>query len=255
MVLCLIASKLFIYGIPADRETQKIEPVRTATVVVEEEKEEETEGSISILSFATEDMPTGDVNIESKMERILSSHSFDKIRSHKFHKKAELWFPIIEPILKAHGIPEDFKYVPLVESGLTLGISPKGAAGHWQFMPATARAFGLKVNENMDERNHLRKSTVAACKYLKQLYREFGNWTLVAAAYNTGGGSLRKTMRRQSEENYYRLKLNRETGSYVYKLISVKEIIENPQDHGFKSAKSSSLLANNAEGEQTNGQL
>ncbi|WP_028297638.1 lytic transglycosylase domain-containing protein [Olivibacter sitiensis] len=254
-VLCLIVSKLFMYGVPADRKTTKAKLTNVAEVVKMEDEEEETEGSTSSLNFAAEDMPTGDVKIEGKMERMLRAHSFDRLKTHRFHQKAKSWFPIIEPVLKAHGIPDDFKYIPLVESGLQQGVSHKGASGHWQFMPATARAFGLKVNGTVDERNNLHKSTVAACKYLKALYKEFGNWTLVAAAYNTGGGSLRRVMRHQGEDNYYKLQLNRETGSYVYKLISVKQIIENPQEHGYKARKPSSLMANNAEGEESNDQM
>jgi hypothetical protein len=130
----------------------------------------------------------------------------------------------------------------LVESGLKGGTSPKGASGYWQFMPQTARDFGLRVNSNIDERQKISKSTVAAAKYLRSLYREFGNWTLVAAAYNIGEGRLKRQMNRQNQDNYYKMKLNRETASYVYKLISMKEIIENPRLYGYKG-KASRLLA------------
>ncbi len=144
-------------------------------------------------------------------------------------------FPIIEPILKAYGIPEDFKYVPLVESGLCEGTSPKGARGVWQFMPGTARTYGLKVGKGKDDRLNLRKSTIAACKYIKELYGEFNSWTLAAAAYNNGSIKLERAMNKQNEDNYFRMTLNRETGSYVYKLVAMKEIINKPAKYGYKN--------------------
>lgn len=150
------------------------------------------------------------------------------------HKKAETYLPMIAKILKSHGIPEDFKYIPLVESGLSKAVvSSKGAGGYWQFMPATARLYGLRVNGAVDDRKDLVKSTHAAARYLKYLYAQFGNWTLVAAAYNVGDGSLKGSIRRQKKDDYFALKLNNETGSYVYKLVSMKEIIEHPQKHGY----------------------
>mgnify|MGYP003522151490 CR=1 FL=1 len=151
------------------------------------------------------------------------------------HKKADKYLPKIAAILKDYGIPEDFKYIPLVESGLDPKVtSHKGAGGYWQFMPATARLYGLRVDGKVDERKNFVKSTHAAAKYIKSLYEQFGDWTLVAAAYNVGGGSLKSTMRRQNKDNYYHLRLNAETGSYVYKLVSVKEVIEHPDKHGYK---------------------
>ena len=137
--------------------------------------------------------------------------------------------------------------MPLVESGLQGGTSPKGASGYWQFMPQTARDFGLKVNTELDERQNIRKSSIAAAKYIRSLYREFNSWTLAAAAYNIGEGSLKRQMHKQSQDNYYKMRLNRETASYVYKLISMKEIIENPTRYGYNN-RASRLLANaNAE--------
>jgi len=153
------------------------------------------------------------------------------------HSKAAKWFPIVEPILAAYGIPNDFKYLPLVESGLKGGVSPKGAAGYWQFMPSTARMYGLKVNSKVDERYNLKKSTIAAAKYIKELYGIFDSWTLVAAAYNVGDGHMKRQISRQKQDNYFKMRLNRETGAYVYKLISMKEILENPNRNGYKNQK------------------
>jgi len=197
------------------------------------------------LNFAEETLPLGDAKVERKMKKVLAAYSYSKLQTHKLHKKAAEWFPVIEPILAAYGIPEDFKYVPLVESGLQAGTSPKGAAGFWQFMPGTARSYGLKVNSKVDERNNLRKSTIAAAKYIKELYSIFDSWTLVAAAYNVGDGHMKKQINRQNQDNYFKMKLNRETAGYVYKLISMKEIMEDPVRHGYRA--SDELLAYKAQ--------
>ncbi len=207
-----------------------------------EKVEVPTDPYFNSLSFANENLPLGDTRIQSKMNSTLKAHSHIKLQTSKLHQYAAKWFPIIEPILKKYGIPEDFKYMPLVESGLHGGTSPKGASGFWQFMPQTARGFGLKVNSDIDERQNIHKSTIAAAKYLRSLYREFDSWTLAAAAYNIGEGGLKRQINRQNQDNYFKMKLNRETASYVYKLISMKEIIENPTRYGYTS-KSSRLLA------------
>jgi membrane-bound lytic murein transglycosylase D len=196
------------------------------------------------LSFANESLPLGDEVIKSRMNKTLHSFSFTRLQTSKLHHLASTWFPIIEPILRQYGIPEDFKYMPLVESGLRGGVSPKGAAGFWQFMPQTARDFGLIVNSEVDERNDIHKSTVAAAKYIRSLYRQFNSWTLAAAAYNVGEGRLKRQIDQQNQDNYFKMQLNRETASYVYKLISMKEIIENPTRYGYTS-KVSRLLAKN----------
>lgn len=236
-------AKVFAYNMPqalksslkVTKEVPKIAP----------EKVEEPISLMAQLNFADESLPQGDKKIKQKMKRQLYKFSYSKTQTNRMHRKAAEWFPVIVPILKAHGIPEDFKYMPLVESGIRGGVSPKGAAGFWQFMPATARSYGLKVNGRVDERNNLRKSTIAAAKYLKELHGIFGNWTLVAAAYNVGDGHMRKQISKQREANYFKMKLNRETAGYVYKLISMKEVMENPAEYGYTAPKE--LLAMNAE--------
>jgi len=188
-------------------------------------------------SFANEKLPSENPRIASRMKKALKNYSFHKMQTTHLHKNAAKWFPVVVPILLAHGIPEDFKYVPLVESGFEPGSSSKGASGYWQFMPETARGFGLKVNGDVDERHNVRKSTIAACKYIKSLYREFGSWTLAAAAYNIGGNSLKRHMTNQNEDNYYKMKLNRETSAYLFQLMSMKEIIEKPKLYGYYRTK------------------
>jgi len=208
-------------------------------------KTEEPESLMAKLSFADETLPLGDQRVENKMKKILTAFNHTNTQTNRLHRKAAEWFPVIEPILAAYGIPNDFKYMPLVESGFSSGVSPKGAAGFWQFMPGTARTYGLKVSARVDERKNLRKSTIAACKYLKELYGVFDSWTLVAAAYNVGDTHMKKQINRQNQDNYYKMRLNQETGGYVYKLISMKEIVEDPARYGYTAPRA--LLALNEE--------
>jgi len=187
------------------------------------------------FSFANEPLPIDDAGVNYKMQRSLLRHNYRNVHSNILHNKAEKLFPIIEPILKAYGIPDDFKYLPLVESGFGEGTSSKGAKGPWQFMPGTARTYGLKVGHGIDERLSISKSTKAACKYIKELYVEFNSWTLAAAAYNNGEIKLAKAINKQNEDNYFRMHLNRETGKYVYDVIAMKAIISQPRKYGFKN--------------------
>jgi membrane-bound lytic murein transglycosylase D len=186
-------------------------------------------------SFANETLPVNDVTVNRRLQQTLKNHDFKRLRTNILQTKASQIFPIIEPILQAYGIPEDFKYIPLVESGLSEGISPKGARGIWQFMPGTARNYGLKVNGDYDERLNLRKSTIAACRYIKGLYAEFNSWTLAAAAYNNGSIKMEKAINNQNEDNYFMMHLNNETAGYVYKLVAMKAIISEPEKFGYKA--------------------
>lgn len=231
ILVLLVMAKVFAYTLP-DVKTS-LNNNNTTTI----EKAEEPAFTLAQLQFAEETLPLGDRKVDNKMKKILASFTYENLQTNRLHRKAAEWFPIIEPILAEYGIPNDFKYVPLVESGLKGGVSPKGAAGFWQFMPATARMYGLKVNSKVDERKNLKKSTVAAAKYIKELYDIFGSWTLVAAAYNVGDGHMKKQINKQNQDNYFKMKLNRETGGYVYKLISMKEIMENPVRNGYTTQK------------------
>ncbi|QKJ32336.1 lytic transglycosylase domain-containing protein [Mucilaginibacter mali] len=187
------------------------------------------------INFADESTPVNNTGVTRKLNRSIRANSYRNIGSDVLHKKAKMLFPIIEPILKIYGIPEDFKYIPLVESGLSSGTSVKGARGLWQFMPGTARTYGLKVNKNVDERLNVRKSTIAACIYLRELFGEYNNWTLTAAAYNLGTIKLNRAIRQNKKRNYYFMHLNAETGSYVYKLLAMKAIINKPDNYGYKN--------------------
>ncbi|MFM6976891.1 MAG: lytic transglycosylase domain-containing protein [Sphingobacteriaceae bacterium] len=197
------------------------------------------------LNFANETLPVNDAYVFNRVKKALNNFGYENLQTYRLHRQASRWFPIMEPILARYGIPEDFKYVPLVESGLKSGTSPRGASGLWQFMPHTARAFGLKVNQSVDERHQIEKSTIAACKYLRSLHKEFKNWTLVAAAYNVGENKLKRLINDQEQVNYFSIRLNRETAGYVYKLVAMKEIIEHPDVYGYDKISSSSLAINN----------
>jgi len=148
-------------------------------------------------------------------------------------KRANRAFPIIEPILKKNGIPDDFKYLAVIESGLVNAVSSAGARGVWQFMPETAKERGMEVNDIVDERYNLEKSTQAACSYFLSAKTKFGSWTLAAASYNGGMAGVNRQMDIQKESNYYDLLLTEETSRYVFRILALKEIMKNPDKFGF----------------------
>ncbi len=226
MLVMVVISGLFIFSKDDVKTMPKI-PVKGRFIYANNEVSND-------FRFANEAIPANNARINKKLRISLEKNSFNNIQSTVLHRKAAKLFPIIEPILKEYGIPDDFKYIPLVESGFNSGVSKRGAAGPWQFMPGTARTYGLKVGHGKDERLNIKKSTVAACIYIKELYGEFKNWTLTAAAYNIGSIKLEKAINAQDEDNYFHMHFNPETGTYVYKLIAMKEIIEKPKQYGYK---------------------
>ncbi|MDG5492127.1 lytic transglycosylase domain-containing protein [Psychroserpens sp. SPM9] len=185
------------------------------------------------LNFAGEAMPLNDPDILERMDRELLVNTYWQSNGLLMFKRAEKYFPIIEPILKKHGIPEDFKYLAVIESGLTNAVSPAGARGVWQIMPATGRENGLEVNSNVDERYHLEMATEVACKYLLKSKEALGSWTLAAAAYNAGNAGVSRRLNEQNVSNYYDLLLGEETGRYVFRIVALKEILGNPTKYGF----------------------
>jgi membrane-bound lytic murein transglycosylase D len=185
------------------------------------------------LDFAGESVPLSQFDVRESLDRELLLNTYWQSQSILLHKRAYRWFQKITPILKKNGIPEDFKYVALIESGFTHAVSPSGASGFWQFLDKTASFYGLVVNENIDERYHVEKATEAACKYFKEAYAKFGNWTLVAASYNMGITGLHKQTETQKVNNYYDLLLNQETARYLFRILALKEIMESPQKYGF----------------------
>lgn len=185
------------------------------------------------LNFAGEDMPVNDVDVYERMDRELLVNTYWQSNGLLMFKRAQKYFPVIEPILKKNGIPDDFKYLAVIESGLTNAVSPAGARGVWQIMPATGRENGLEVNDNVDERYHLEKSTELACKYLQQSKNRLGSWTLAAAAYNAGNAGISNRLKDQNVNSYYDLLLGEETSRYIFRIVALKEIMKNPKKYGF----------------------
>ncbi|MDP6908698.1 MAG: lytic transglycosylase domain-containing protein [Flavobacteriales bacterium] len=185
------------------------------------------------LKFCGEKVPVHDTDIKERLDRELLVNTYWQSNSMLYHKRASKWFPIMEPILKANGIPDDFKYLALIESGLMNVVSPAGATGFWQLMKKTSQEFGLVVNTEVDERYHVQKSTEAACRYLNEAFDRYSNWTLAAASYNMGMNGVDRQLKRQKADSYYDLLLNNETSRYVFRIIAIKEILEHPTRYGF----------------------
>jgi hypothetical protein len=185
------------------------------------------------LSFAGEEVPLNNIIVHEALDREIHSNTYWHSNTFFYLKRAHRWFPIIEPILEENGVPEDFKYLAVIESGLINATSPSGAKGFWQFMKKTGQDYSLEISEDVDERLHLEKATHAACEYLTNAYKKFDNWTLAAASYNMGKAGLKGQLAKQKADNYYDLLLNIETGRYVYRILAVKCIFENPEQYGF----------------------
>ncbi|MBR9756560.1 MAG: lytic transglycosylase domain-containing protein [Algicola sp.] len=185
------------------------------------------------LEFAGEPVPLNNPDIYERMDRELLVNTYWQSNGLLMFKRAQKYFPIIEPILAKHGVPDDFKYLAVIESGLTNAVSPAGARGFWQIMKETGREYGLEVNDNVDERYHLEMATEAACEYLKKSKARLGSWTLAAAAYNAGNYGITKELERQNVTAYYDLLLGEETGRYVFRILALKEILNHPNKYGF----------------------
>jgi len=185
------------------------------------------------ISFAGENVPLNEPEVYERLDREIHSNTYFHSNTILYFKRANRWFPIIEPILEENGIPNDFKYLALIESGLQNVVSPAGATGYWQFLEGTAKEYGLEINAEIDERYHVEKSTIAACKYLNEAFEKYGSWALVAASYNTGMNRISSELERQKADSYYDLLLNNETGRYVFRILAVKQIFENPTQYGF----------------------
>lgn len=184
--------------------------------------------------FAGETIDLRRYDRRERMDREQMSFAYMHSTTMLLIKRANRYFPIVEPILKANNIPDDFKYLMVIESSLnTLARSGAGAAGLWQFMPETGRQFGLEVNDNVDERYHIEKATVAACKYFKQAYAKYGDWISVSAAYNAGQGRISSQMDKQLADHAMDLWLVEETSRYMFRLLAVKEIFKSPKRFGF----------------------
>ena len=185
------------------------------------------------MSFCGERVPLNLYYVRESLDRELVSNMFFQSNTLFCIKRAARVFPTIERILREEGVPEDMKYLCVIESGLQCVSSPAGAQGYWQFMKATGQRYGLEVGDDIDMRNHLEASTRAACRYLKDLKARFGGWTEAAAAYNCGEGGLNKRLANQRQVSYYELLLNQETQRYVFRILALKLIMQHPLDYGY----------------------
>ena len=185
------------------------------------------------LTFAGENVPLATYYVREGLDNELIINMYRQSSTVLYFKRANRYFPIIEPILKKNNIPIDFKYLCVIESGLTNATSPAKAQGFWQFIASTGANYGLTVNDEIDMRDNLVASTEAACKYLRALYNKFHSWTAAAAAYNCGENGLARRIEKQGTDIYYDIWLNTETSRYVYRILAIKLIMQNPKQYGY----------------------
>lgn len=190
------------------------------------------QGQMAALDFCGQVVPLQQDGVRKRLDRELKRHQSYPKGAKLILKRAARYQADFTRILRENGIPEDFFYMAVAESNLANASSPVGAQGFWQFMKPTARHYGLEISDAIDERFHPTKATYAAVRYLKDLYREFGDWTLVAAAYNMGSPRLHRAIKAQGTDDYYVLKLNRETSRYIYRILSFKSLLEEPWRYG-----------------------
>ena len=194
------------------------------------------------LDFCNEPVPLDDPEVRERIDKELLGNAFWQSSNLMHLKKMTRYFPTIEEALKRNGLPDDIKYLAVAESGLSGVVSPVGAAGFWQFMPATGKQYGLEINDEIDERYDIEKSTQAACNYLKDMNEIFNSWTLSAAAYNCGVGGVQKSLSFQKVRSYYDLYLNTETSRYVFRIIALKEILSHPEKYNYQFNKNQGYL-------------
>ncbi len=189
------------------------------------------------ITLCGEAVPLDAFGVRESLDRELVVNAYHHSSTILYSKRANRWFPVIEPILEEEGIPNDMKYLAVIESGLAQVVSPAGASGFWQFMKRTAPAYGLEVNGEVDERYHVAASTRAACAYLREAHERFGSWSLAAASYNMGMAGVSRELEEQGVSAYWDLHLNPETARYVYRLLAIKEVFEDPARFGFDLAE------------------
>lgn len=185
------------------------------------------------LTFAGEKVPLERWEVKERLDRELNINYYMHGTTLYLIRQSTRYFPMIEDILKANGVPEDFKYLCVAESGFQQVTSPAGASGFWQFMKTTAPRYGLIVNDEIDERYNVRKTTEAACKYFLEAYSKFNSWTAAAASYNCGMGGYGKQTEYQLTTNYYDLALPEETNRYVFRILALKCLLGNAKRYGY----------------------
>jgi membrane-bound lytic murein transglycosylase D len=176
------------------------------------------------LTFAGEKVPLDNFDTRESLDRELLVNTYFHSQTFLLIKRSARFFPLIEPMLKKYGIPDDFKYLSVIESGLENSVSPRQAVGFWQLVEGTAKEYGMEINDEVDERYHIEKSTEAACKYFLESYQKYKSWTMAAASYNAGRNGIDRQIGRQNGDNYYDLLLNEETSRYIFRALSIKMI-------------------------------
>jgi LysM repeat protein len=190
------------------------------------------------ISLCDEPIPLEKVGVAEMLDREFTIAVWDRAQALLWLKRAGRYFPHIEAKLAEEGLPDDLKYLAVVESALLTDIrSSKGALGLWQFMARTGRHYGLRKDRMMDERLDFERSTEAAVKYLRRLHEIFGSWALVLAAYNSGESFLKKEIRKQKVDDFYSLDLSSETKRFIFRITAIKIIMENPERYGYHLAK------------------
>ena len=185
------------------------------------------------LNLAGERVPIEINDVKERMERELLVNTYWQSNGILLLKRANRYFPILEPLLAKYNLPDDFKFLALAESGFTDETSSVGAAGIWHFMRTTGKEYGLEINDNVDERYNIEKSTKVAAEYLIKAKEKLGSWTLAAAAYNAGNRGVYRRLEAQEVGNYYDVKLPDETERYIFRILALKEIMTNPKKYGF----------------------
>lgn len=186
------------------------------------------------IIFFNERIALTDFDLKERLDRELLVNTYFQSSTSLAIKRATRYFPEIERILRAEEVPDDFKYLCVIESNLSNVTSPAGAAGFWQFMPGTAPEYGIKITSEIDERNHLEKSTKAACQLIKSNYKLFNDWVNACAAYNRGPGGLMQDMKSQGVKHFFDTEMNPETARYVFRIMALKLIMEHPSDYGYQ---------------------
>ena len=232
VVLSIAAIIAIIVGIRALKIAEK-RPVSLEQIALRSNDIEFTDD----ITFAGERVPLEMFNIRERYERELLSTCYFHSNTMLLVKRSKRWFPVIEPILKKYGIPDDFKYLCVTESTLTNAVSPAGAVGFWQFLERTGKEYGLEINKDVDMRYNVELETEAACRYFLKSYDIYHNWTLVAASFNAGTRRLNKFLKEQKVNSYYDLLMADETERYVFRILAFKTILENPERYGIYVSK------------------
>ena len=186
------------------------------------------------VDFCGETIDLNRLDLRERFDREINTFTYLHATTMLYLKRANRYFPIIEPLLKKNEIPDDFKYLCLIESNLDIrALSPANAAGLWQLLESTGKEYGLEINSEVDERYHIEKSTDAACRYFRVAYAKYGNWVNAAVSYNAGMAKINSALSNQQVNSALDLLLTSETSRYLFRILAIKQLFENPYLYGF----------------------